>query len=89
MTLVSSARRHDLNVRIYLKDVLDQLLAGCTDYTGCCRTSGSKAIWRRSASTACKSVGTRPSVSNSKPPVPSGPPPPPLTPRAPGRKWCC
>ena len=32
MTLVSSARRHDLDVRIYLKDVLDQLLAGCTDY---------------------------------------------------------
>jgi hypothetical protein len=31
MTLVSSARRHDLDVRIYLKDVLDQLLAGCTD----------------------------------------------------------
>ena len=32
MTLVSSARRHDLDVRIYLKDVLDQLLAGYTDY---------------------------------------------------------
>jgi transposase len=32
MTLVSSARRHDLDVGIYLKDVLDQLLAGCTDY---------------------------------------------------------
>ena len=32
MTLVSSARRHDLDVGFYLKDVLDQLLAGCTDY---------------------------------------------------------
>ena len=32
MTLVSSARRHDLDVGGYLKDVLDQLLAGCTDY---------------------------------------------------------
>jgi transposase len=32
MTLVSSAKRHDLDVGLYLKDVLDQLLAGCTDY---------------------------------------------------------
>jgi len=32
MTLASSARRHDLDVGLYLKDVLDQLLAGCTDY---------------------------------------------------------
>jgi len=32
MTLVSSARRHDLDVGVYVKDVLDQLLAGCTDY---------------------------------------------------------
>ena len=32
MTLVSSARRHDLDVRVYVKDVLDQLLAGSTDY---------------------------------------------------------
>ena len=32
MTVVSSARRHDLDVGLYLKDVLDQLLAGCTDY---------------------------------------------------------
>jgi len=32
MTLVSSARRHDLDVWIYVKDVLDQLLAGSTDY---------------------------------------------------------
>jgi hypothetical protein len=32
MTLVSSARRHDLDVGIYMKDVLDQLLAGSTDY---------------------------------------------------------
>ena len=32
MTLASSARRHDLDVWTYLKDVLDQLLAGSTDY---------------------------------------------------------
>jgi transposase len=32
MTLVSSARRHDLDVWVYVKDVLDQLLAGSTDY---------------------------------------------------------
>jgi hypothetical protein len=32
MTLSSSARRHDLDVGVYLKDVLDQLLAGATDY---------------------------------------------------------
>lgn len=32
MTLVSSARRHDLDTGLYIKDVLDQLLAGSTDY---------------------------------------------------------
>jgi transposase len=32
MSLVSSAKRHDLDVFVYVKDVLDQLLAGCTDY---------------------------------------------------------
>ena len=32
MTLVSSARRHDLDVRDYLEEILDRLLAGCTDY---------------------------------------------------------
>ncbi len=32
MTLVSSAKRHDLDVGLYIKDVLDQLLAGCTDH---------------------------------------------------------
>jgi transposase len=32
MTLVSSARRHDLDVWVYIKDILDQLLAGSTDY---------------------------------------------------------
>jgi transposase/uncharacterized coiled-coil protein SlyX len=32
MTLVSSARRHDLDVELYVKDVLDQLLAGSTNY---------------------------------------------------------
>lgn len=32
MSLVSSARRHDLAVWAYIKDVLDRLLAGETDY---------------------------------------------------------
>jgi hypothetical protein len=32
MTLVSSARRHDLDVGVYVKDMLEQLLAGSTDY---------------------------------------------------------
>jgi hypothetical protein len=32
LTLVSSAVRNDLDVWVYVKDVLDQLLAGSTDY---------------------------------------------------------
>ena len=32
MSLVSSARRHDLDSRLYVEDVLRQLLEGCTDY---------------------------------------------------------
>ena len=32
MSLVSSARRHDLDTRVYMEDVLQQLLAGSTDY---------------------------------------------------------
>ena len=32
MSLVSSARRHDLDVFAYVKDVLEQLLGGSTDY---------------------------------------------------------
>ncbi len=32
LTIVSSAARNDLDVWAYVKDVLDQLLAGCTDY---------------------------------------------------------
>ena len=32
MSLVSSARRHDLDSRLYIEDVLTQLLAGSTDY---------------------------------------------------------
>lgn len=32
MSLVSSARRHDLDSRLYVEDVLKQLLEGCTDY---------------------------------------------------------
>jgi hypothetical protein len=32
MTIISTALRNDLDVWAYVKDVLDQLLAGCTDY---------------------------------------------------------
>ena len=32
MSLVSSARRHDLDTRVYIEDVLQQLLDGCTNY---------------------------------------------------------
>ena len=32
MTLVSSALRNDLDVWVYVKDVLDQLLSGVTNY---------------------------------------------------------
>jgi hypothetical protein len=32
MSLVSSAKRHDLDVAAYIEDVLTQLLAGSTDY---------------------------------------------------------
>ena len=32
MSLVSSARRHDLAVGVYIEDILTQLLGGCTDY---------------------------------------------------------
>ncbi len=32
LTLVSSALRNDLDIWLYVKDVLDQLLAGCTEY---------------------------------------------------------
>ena len=32
LTLISSAVRHDLDAGAYLKDTLDQLLAGSTDY---------------------------------------------------------
>ena len=32
LTLISTALRHDLDVWAYLKDALDQLLAGSTDY---------------------------------------------------------
>lgn len=36
MTLASSAIRNHLDVHMYFKDVLDQLLAGCNDYESLC-----------------------------------------------------
>ena len=32
MTIVSTAARNDLDVWVYLKHILDQILAGCTDW---------------------------------------------------------
>ena len=32
MTIISTAARNNLDVWSYLKDVLDQILAGCTDW---------------------------------------------------------
>ena len=43
MSLVSSARRHDLDSRAYIEDVLRQLLEGCTDYQDLLPD-----IWKRS-----------------------------------------
>jgi hypothetical protein len=70
MTLVSSARRQDLDVGVYVKDVLDQLLAGSTDdhrrtTIACCPTSGSNTPRRRSAHTGSLSGATKPNASNS------------------------
>ena len=42
LTLVSSALRNDLDVWAYIKDVLDRLLAGETDYAALCPD-----VWRR------------------------------------------
>jgi transposase len=43
MTIVSTAIRNDLDVTTYVKDVLDQLLAGSTDYESLC-----PHVWKRS-----------------------------------------
>jgi len=40
---VSNARRHDLDVWTYIKDVLDQLLGGSTDYTSLLPDAWAKA----------------------------------------------
>ena len=32
LTIISTALRNDLDVWAYIKDILDKLLAGCTDY---------------------------------------------------------
>ena len=74
MTLVSSARRHDLDVGLYIKDVLDQLLAGCTDYHRLLPDVWKQSHRRRSASIGWRSVATRRSASNLKPPAAVWPP---------------
>lgn len=43
LTIISTAVRNDLDVYAYVKDVLDQLLAGCTNYE-----SLRADVWRRS-----------------------------------------
>jgi transposase len=53
MSLVSSARRHDLDVWVYLKDLLDQLLAGSTDYQ-----SLLPDVWKRSHPEAVRTYRT-------------------------------
>jgi transposase len=48
-TIISTAARNDLDVWIYLKDVLDQILAGCTDWE-----SLRADIWKQSHSDAIR-----------------------------------
>ena len=50
MTIVSTAARNDLDVYVYLKDVLDQLLAGSTDYR-----SLHADVWKQSHPEAVRS----------------------------------
>jgi len=50
LTLVSSAVRNDLDVWAYLKDVLDRLLTGETDYAAC-----RPDVWRREHPEAIRS----------------------------------
>ncbi|HND53150.1 MAG TPA: IS66 family transposase [Pirellulaceae bacterium] len=49
MSIVASAHRHDLDVETYLKDVLDRLLAGSTDYT-----SMLPDVWKQTHPTALR-----------------------------------
>ena len=59
---------------VYVKDVLDQLLAGSTDYHSLLPDVWKKAIRRPSAITALKSGATKPNASNSTPPAAASPP---------------
>ena len=52
MTLVSSAKRHDLDVGLYIRDVLDQLLAGSTDYESLLLIGGGNVIRKHFGSIA-------------------------------------
>lgn len=53
MTIISTAARNDLDVYVYLKDVLDQLLAGSTDYR-----SLHADVWKQSHPEAVRSYRT-------------------------------
>jgi hypothetical protein len=73
LTLVSSALRKDLDVWAYVKDVLDRLLAGSTDYASLRTPVGLPRTRSRSASTGRRSDATAPP--SSTPAVPTAAPP--------------
>ncbi len=58
LTLASSALRNDLDVWLYLKNVLDQLLSGVTDYEPLLPWNWPPRIRQRSAITASPSAAT-------------------------------
>ncbi len=74
MTIVSSAKRHQLDVWHYLKDVLSRLLAGETDYMQLLPDKWKQSHPRRYAPIAKPRVATKPSVSPSPAPNDSWPP---------------
>ena len=60
LTIVSTAHRHHLDVWLYVKDVLDQLLRGEPDLASSAPTAGRWHIPRRSASIAWQKPATAP-----------------------------
>jgi hypothetical protein len=59
MTLVSSAKRHQLDVWMYLKDILDRLLKGETDYAKFTPDAWRQPIPKRSEPTARRKPATK------------------------------
>ena len=68
MSLVSSAHRQDLDVEMYLDDIIRGILSGSTDYESMLPDNWRKRIHLPSATTARKNVATRPIAVDSKPP---------------------